>query len=253
LLTHLTNVSVHHCTIVGLNRSLHLDSNYTGMSLLIFQLLNVPLVQLVCHVTESCPSNCSCVKRPYNYSFEISCLPSTLNSLPHRLPDPNKPAPRHGRFDLRFSGSNLKYLESRDYFVDTYRLDVSNSQIETVTDEAWRLLQRTDQVDLSGNLLSTLPRLLQVENITFRWIALHGNPLSCECDQRWLADWLKSLGGSLHQPDSVVCHSPSWLAQRSILSLNSDDYCRNPDLERFLYATKVYAYTKRNAFIATLH
>jgi len=203
------------------------------------QLLNVPLDQLVCHVTEQCPSNCSCVKRPYNRSFEITCPPSTLHSLPHRLPDPDQPPPRKGRFDLRFGGSEMKYLESRDYFVDTYRLDVSNSQIKTVTDDAWRSLQTTDQVDLSGNLLTTLPRLLQVENVTFRWIDLHGNPLSCECEQRWLASWLKLLGTSLHHHQSVLCHSPEWLKQRSIRTLNASDYCRNPDQERVYFALKV--------------
>ena len=202
--------------------------------------MNAPLPLLICQVTELCPSGCSCIKRPYNHSFEISCPPSTVHSLPYRLPNPNKPPPRYGRFDLRFSGSGMKYLESRDYFNDTYRLDVSNSQIETVTDEAWRSLQTADQVDLSGNRLTTLNRLLQTENITFRWIALHGNPLSCECDQRWLAAWLKSLGSSLYQPGSVVCHSPDWLKKRAIYSLNSDDYCRNPDKERLLYALKVH-------------
>jgi len=130
-------------------------------------------------------------------------------------------------------------LESRDYFNDTYRLDVSNSQIETVTDEAWRSLQKADQVDLSGNRLTTLPRLLQTENITFKWIALHGNPLSCECEQRWLAEWLKSLGSSQYQRDSVVCHSPEWLKDKGIASLNSDDFCRNPEKERLFYALKV--------------
>ena len=192
-------------------------------------------------MTELCPPGCSCVKRPYNHSFEISCPSAMLHSLPHRLPDPNQPPPRYGRFDLMFSGSRMKFLESRDYFNDTYRLDVSNSQIETVTDEAWRALQRADGVDLSGNRLTTLPPLLQKENITFRWIALHGNPLSCECDQRWLAAWLKSLAdaGSLLQPDSVICHSPDYLEQRTIWKLSSDDYCRNPAQERFFYALKV--------------
>jgi len=200
--------------------------------------VNVDLDLLVCDVTELCPPGCLCVKRPYNYSFEIYCNAS-LHSLPHRLPDPNQPPPRHGRFYLRFSGSRMKSLESRDYFNNTHHLDVSNSQIETVTDEAWRALQRADGVDLSGNRLTTLPRLLQTENITFKWIALHGNPLSCECEQRWLAVWLKSLGSALHQPDSVICHSPDWLKQKSIPKLNSDDFCRNPDRERVLYALKV--------------
>jgi len=194
-------------------------------------------------VTELCPPGCSCIKRPYNHSFEVSCPPKTLHSLPYRLPNPNKPPPRYGRFDLRFAGSNIKSLGSRDYFVnDTYRLDVSNSGIEIITDEAWRSLQTADQVDLSGNRLTTLPRLLQTEHITFKWIALHGNPLSCECEQRWLAVWLKSLGSHLHQPDSVVCHSPDWLKQRSIYSLSSDDFCRNPERERVLNALKVRLY-----------
>ena len=204
-------------------------------------------------MTELCPTNCSCVKRPFNLSFEVSCPPSTLDSLPYRLPNPNKPPPRKGRFDLRFSGSNMKYLESRDYFADTYRLDVSNSRIETVTDEAWRSLQKADMVDLSGNLLSTLPRRFQEENITFSWIALDGNPLSCECEQRWLLSWLKSLGGSLHQPDSVQCHSPDWLKGRSILLLSSDDFCRNPALERFVDAIKVRRPMMHNCNYVKLH
>ena len=204
-----------------------------------FQIASVDLDLLVCDVTELCPPGCSCVKRPYNYSFEVSCPPATLHSLPHQLPDPNQPPPRHGRFDLRFSGSNMTFLESRDYFVDTYRLDVSNSQINTITDEAWKLLQSVDKVDLSGNHMITLPPLLQTENITFKWIALDGNPISCECDQRWIASWLKSLGSSVYKPYSVVCHSPWWLKKRSIWTLDGDDFCRNPGREKLLYGLKV--------------
>ena len=133
----------------------------------------------------------------------------------------------------------MKILDSRDYFVDSYRLDVSNSQIETVTDDAWGSLQSVDRVDLSGNRLTVLPHLLQLENITFRWIALHSNPLSCECEQRWLPAWLKSLGNALYLPNSMLCHSPDWLNGRRIPSLESDDFCRNPDRERLFYVLKV--------------
>ena len=201
--------------------------------------MTVPLDQFVCEVTELCPPRCSCVKRPDNHSFEVSCPPATLHNLPYRLPDPNKPPPRHGRFDLQFSGSSMKILDSRDYFVDSYRLDVSNSQIETVTDDTWRSLQNVDRVDLSGNRLTALPRLLQLENITFRWIALHDNPLSCNCEQRWLPAWLKSLGIALYLPNSVFCHSPDRLRGKIISSLESDDFCRNPDRERLFFVLKV--------------
>ena len=89
-------------------------------------------------MTELCPPGCSCIKRPHNYSFEVSCPPATLNSLPYHLPNPNEPPPRHGRFDLRFAGSSMKFMESRDYFANTFRVDVSNSKIETITDEGWK-------------------------------------------------------------------------------------------------------------------
>ena len=201
--------------------------------------MNIPPDHLICEVTELCPPNCSCIKRPYNYSFEVSCPPATLHNLPYRLPDPNKPPPRLGRFDLQFSGSSMKILDSRDYFVDSYRLDVSNSQIETVTDDAWRSLQKVDRVYLSGNRLTALPRFLQLENITFRWIALHSNPLNCDCEQRWLPAWLKTLGNASHLSNSVSCHSPDWLSGRRIVSLESDDFCRNPDRERLFYVLKV--------------
>ena len=192
-------------------------------------------------MTDLCPPRCSCTKRPFNRSFEVSCPPTTLHNLPYRLPNPNQPPPKYGRFDLQFAGSSMKFLESRDYFVNTYRLDVSNSQIEAIVDEAWRSLQRADQVDLSGNHLVTLPRLLQSENITFKWLALHGNPLSCDCEQRWLVTWLKSLAArnALHQTDSVKCHSPDWLRDNAMLTLNGDDFCRNPNRERALYVFKV--------------
>jgi len=228
----------------SINQSIREDGKRNVSSFCVcqcFQVVSVGLDRFVCHVEDLCPTHCSCVKRPYNQSFEISCPPSTLHSLPYQLPNPNQPPPRKGRFDLRFGGSRMKSLEPRDYFANTYRLDVSNSQIENILDDCWSSLQRIDQVDLSRNLLVTLPRLLQAENVTFKWLAIHGNPLSCDCEQRWLVTWLKSLAArnALHRPDSVKCHSPDWLRNNSIVSLNSQDFCQNPHRERILFAFKV--------------
>ena len=82
----------------------------------------------------------------------------------------------------------------------------------------------------------------------FRWIALHGNPLSCECDESWMAEWLKSLGGALYQPDSVKCETPERLQGQIIHSLSRYEFCRDPDLERFVYALKV----RRPLFICNI-
>ena len=138
-----------------------------------------------------------------------------LNSLPHHLPNPNDPPPRNGTFDLRFGSSNMTILEFRDYLVHTSRVDLSYSQIETVSP------------------------LLQTENITFRWIALQGNTFRCDCDQSWLVNWLKSLGDALQQPDSVLCHSPDGLSGRRIISLHTDDFCPNYSRQRLLSSLKV--------------
>ena len=87
---------------------------------LMFSVINVLLDLLIdCEVTELCPEGCSCVKRPYNQSFGVSCPSETLIGLPRHLPNPNEPPPRRGRFGLKLGVTlkmhDLKITDKENY------------------------------------------------------------------------------------------------------------------------------------------
>ena len=202
----------------------------------------VDLDKFVCPVSDNCPQNCTCIKRPSDLSFSVSCQPGTYHYLPEVLPDPDDPPPRIGRFHLNFSGSNIQTLEFRQYFTKTRRINVSNSKVHVIPDTVWRVLSEMDRVDLSWNQLAVLPPFLEYENITFRWLALHGNPLRCNCEDKWIRGWLESLGQGLFVPcyqPPAVCGSPDRLQNRSIFHVTDEDFCRNPNDELALYIVEV--------------
>jgi len=190
--------------------------------------VTVPLEKFVCPVSHNCPQNCTCIKRPSDLSFSVSCQPGTYLHLPKLLPDPDEPPPRKGKFHLNFSASNIQTLEFRPYLHQTRRIDVSCSKLHSIPHEVWRLLSKMDHVDLSGNQLTILPTFLGSESITFRWLALHENPLRCNCEDIWIRGWLKSIGQGLFAPccgSLVRCGYPSVLQNKSIFQLKDEDFC----------------------------
>jgi len=195
---------------------------------LYLQVLRVPLDEFVCPVSHNCPRNCTCIKRPSDLSFSVSCQPGTQDHLPEVLPD--DPPPRIGRFHLHFPGSNIQTLEFRPYLTSTKWIDVSKSKLHSIPDNMWRTLSKMDHVDLSQNQLTVLPTFLGSENITFRWLGLYENPLRCDCEDKWIRGWLQSLGQALVA--QIRCEKPDWLKGRNILDLSDMDFCRSPDVER---------------------
>jgi len=204
--------------------------------------MTVPLDQFVCPVSDNCPQNCTCIKRPSELSFSVSCQPGTYHRLPEVLPDPDDPPPRIGRFYLNFSGNDIQTLEFRQYLTRTRWIDVSNSELHSIPDNVWRILSKIDHVDLSANQLTVLPTFLGSENITFRSLALYGNPLRCNCEDKWIRGWLQSLGSGLfvpHYQPPAVCGSPERLQNRSIFRVADEEFCENPSSDIVLYIVEV--------------
>jgi len=208
------------------------------------QVVTVPLEKFVCDVSHNCPENCTCIKRPSDLSFTVSCQPRTQDHLPEVLPDPNYPPLR--KFHLNFFASNIQTLEFRPYLTNTTWLDVSNSKLHSIPDnKVWKLLSKMDHVDLSGNQLTVLPTFLASENITFRWLALHDNPLRCNCEDKWIRGWLQSLGQALFVPryqPLAACGSPDRLWNKNILHVTDEDFCRSSSHEVALYIVAVMKY-----------
>jgi len=197
----------------------------------------LPLDKFVCSVEDDCPRNCSCIKRPSNLTFSVSCQVESDGSVPERLPNPNYPPPRVGRMYLDFHGSNINTLKYRHFWNKTTSIrsiDLSRSNIYSVQKRVWRVLTQIGHVDLSGNQLTVLPRFFASENVTFRWLAVYENPLRCSCEDKWIRDWLLSLGNGLFTPyynPSAQCGSPNRLTGKNVLQLTDEDFCPEPSPE----------------------
>ena len=196
----------------------------------------------MCNLKQDCPRNCTCIKRPSDLTFTVSCHAGTLGSLPDRLPNPDQPPPRVGRLQLNFSESSIGTLKLQRYLNKAIWIDFSKSKIHSIQDNAWRALSHVNHVDLSGNQLTVLPTFLVSENITFRWLAIYENPLRCNCKDKWIRDWLLSLGNALFTPCyhlPAKCGSSDWQRDKNVLLMTAEDFCIDLNSERIQLIVEV--------------
>jgi len=132
----------------------------------------VPINDLVCSVPENCPATCSCVNQPSNSTFHIICtntehndLPiSVLNlSFPRSLFMPNT----RMSYKLCFANNNISHLRPREFFLNTLFLDLSDSKLQNISNDAWLQLQNVDKIYLYNNLLTNIPTVANISNFKF--------------------------------------------------------------------------------------
>jgi hypothetical protein len=162
-----------------------------------------------------------------------------IGHLPIHLPDTANPPPFKAKYVLQFAGSRIDTVEYRDYFNNTKSLNVSRSAVTNVSDDAWRAFVQLSDVDLSSNHLTVLPTFLQSENLTFQSISLHNNPWRCECEDRWVRNWLESLGNALKQQDAILCYNPEHMRGRSVLSVGDEQFCQYPSRQNIITIIEV--------------
>jgi len=185
----------------------------------------IPLSELVCDLSDDCPSGCRCVYRPSNATLHVYCSSANLSSLPLDLP----PLPKsYVTYKLDFSNNKLlQRLEHRHYFVNTSILDVSNCGL---IDIALGLLKDTSRlrvVNLRGNILRTFPRHSDTVNISAR-LLIGNNPWRCSCENSWMIGWLQSLSDHISDPGDITCASPSRVYGRNVLKSTMEDLCVDP-------------------------
>jgi len=191
------------------------------------QVLTVSLDQFVCVLTKHCPPGCRCVHRPENATLHVYCSDTNIKVLPSELPELPK---SYTRYHLDFSNNRLlRRLEHRDYFVNTYFLDLTNCNIGSVDFRLMNDLSNVARVSLDGNQLQSLPSLLATTSLDNRSeLSLSRNPWKCSCDSSWMSGWLKLAQSSIVDADGIVCSSPPRLENRNVVGLSDEEFCEDP-------------------------
>nr|XP_028597057.1 leucine-rich repeat LGI family member 3 isoform X1 [Podarcis muralis] len=142
--------------------------------------------------------------------------------------------------DNAFTGlSHLQYL-----FIE-------NNNIQALSKNAFRGLKSLTHLSLAYNNLQTLPRGLLKPLDILSDLDLRGNSLTCDCNIKWLVEWMESTNTSI---PAVFCGSPAQYQGQKIRDLPLKDFdCVTTDFvvhqvlpfqsvsaEPFLYSSDLY-------------
>ena len=186
---------------------------------------SISIDDMVCHIEEDCPSNCSCNEQPSTNSMIINCTDVGLTDMPTTLPSLNH-LPGY-KYHLDLSKSRINRLIYKDYVSETTHLDISNSSAEEIDPQMCTALQTMSNVSLRNNLLTQFPEV-QHGSFTGNQLDIQNNPISCDCKNKWLKSWLESIDKKILNLKGVNCNAPEWLKGKSVIMLQDEDFCSDP-------------------------
>ena len=207
---------------------------------------SVPLDNLECDIPDQCPEKCKCTRQPSTRTIHVNCHNTDLVGMPLRLP-PIKPESTY-RYNVTLSGNSLETLGYVDYFSKIRTFNVRLSRVKIIKDEVWRAFQYMDEVNLEGNRITHIPRLVEQLNFSNVQLNIANNPMSCKCDDQWLKSWLTSVRRSLKTPSSITCDTPGWVRGKNVLSMTSE-FCSGPPYTTAEHLGNCYSHNRWCRFI----
>ncbi|XP_029459682.1 leucine-rich repeat LGI family member 3 isoform X2 [Rhinatrema bivittatum] len=184
-----------------------------------------------------CSASCSCTR---DTAF---CIRS--KSVPKNLPP--------GIISLLLNSNNF-LLIGNDAFSGLSHLQylfIENNTIQTLSKHTFRGLKSLIHLSLANNNLQSLPRDVFKPLDILRDLDLRGNPFHCDCELKWLVEWLRVTNTTV---PTVFCHGSSKYKGQKIHELLLKDFnCTVTDFivyqtlpfqavsaESFLYSSDLY-------------
>ncbi|KAJ8015241.1 hypothetical protein DPEC_G00024090 [Dallia pectoralis] len=191
----------------------------------------------VCLPVSHCPESCVCS------DTVVRCSNQGLRTLPKGIPK--------DATELYLEGNLLKSVPKELSTLKQLSLvDLSNNSITTVTSmifsnmtqlatlilsynqircipvNAFDGLKSLRLLTLHGNDLSTIPEGAFNHLTSLSHLALGANPLYCNCDLRWLSQWVKA---GFKEPGIARCTGPPDMADRLLLTTPLNRFqCKGP-------------------------
>ena len=113
--------------------------------------------------------------------------------------------------------NTISYLEWSENLDSIQHFDLQNSGVHQITDDFFskiKSINKTKFLNLANNDLKSFPKTLDGTN--FSQVYLAGNPIDCNCDMLWFANWLNnatephSQNRIVKDYKQVVCAGGKW-------------------------------------------
>ncbi|XP_045156373.2 protein toll-like [Mercenaria mercenaria] len=156
-----------------------LPSSFAGIDFL----HDLELDQFVCNITNNCPSGCFCQDRPHNDTFLVDCTGAGLTEMPDVIPDHSR-----SKLELILDGNSIGALKNTTYLPQIYNISIVGNQLNSLDKDVLSGMNAT-RLDFRNNRITTIPR--EIKKFSYSSVQLSGNPLECDCDSMWMAEWIE--------------------------------------------------------------
>ena len=198
---------------------------------------SISLDQFICHDEKSCPIDCTCLKAPFHRNVTVLCnnkfheeeLPNVIPSLPQT----------NYKYVLNFTRGNLTELSYRPFLWNMSIGVFSHNLIRRVTFNALNAMSTMSTLHLDNNQIERLP---DINNIMFKAnaeIYLSFNPWVCDCEALKTRNWIVLHKGIVKDPNNIVCHSPSHMANKKMTALDQALFCPSNSMTKYIIIASV--------------
>ncbi|XP_037636755.1 slit homolog 3 protein [Sebastes umbrosus] len=190
-----------------------------------------------CLPSSGCPDVCTCT------DGVVRCSNRALHSLPKGIPKdatelylegnmltsvPKELAGLKQLSLVDLSNNSISTLAPFTFnnMTQLATLILSYNQIRCIPVHAFDGLKSLRLLTLHGNDLSTIPEGAFNHLTALSHLALGANPLNCNCDLRWLSQWVKA---GFKEPGIARCTGPPDMADRLLLTTPLNRFqCKGP-------------------------
>ncbi|RWS18005.1 protein slit-like protein [Dinothrombium tinctorium] len=185
-----------------------------------------------CELDSLCPSKCHCQGTLVRCSQKkLTIIPNyisnattelyldvndiaTVSSSINKLTELKRLDLSNNRISLLpdFAFSNLTKLET---------LILSYNKLECIQAESFKGLKSLRILSLHGNDISLIPNGAFKDLVSITHIALGSNPLYCDCNLRWMSEWIKK---DYKEPGIAKCSEPRSMRDKLILTTPTDQF-----------------------------
>ncbi|XP_067134486.1 protein slit-like isoform X2 [Centruroides vittatus] len=190
-----------------------------------------------CGYEKSCPMGCTCT------ATVVHCSRQKLKAVPPIIP--------MSTTELYLDVNDIPVIPTTlNAAINIQRLDMSNNQVSIIPNnifanltnlstlilsynklqciqvDSFRGLKSLRILSLQGNDISMIPDGTFRELVSITHIALGANPLYCDCNLRWLSEWIKE---DYIEPGIARCAEPRSMKDKLVLTASTNNFiCTEP-------------------------
>uniref|UniRef100_A0A6I8RF58 Slit homolog 1 protein n=1 Tax=Xenopus tropicalis TaxID=8364 RepID=A0A6I8RF58_XENTR len=180
--------------------------------------------ELSCAPQPQCPQECTCL------DTVVRCSNKHLLSLPKGIPKNVTELYLDGNQFTMVPGqlSSFKYLVSPSSFCRaSYASSIlSYNSLQCIPPLAFEGLRSLRLLSVHGNDISSLPEGIFSDVTSLSHLAIGANPLYCDCNLRWLSNWVKT---GYKEPGIARCTGPPEMDGKLLLTTPAKKFeCNGP-------------------------